>query len=1001
MFQPLSRLFPNFGGLPGGPFFHKPASPGGNEGVQIVSPQVFFPSTSSDGGFRSNARRFGLAHGEGPTLGPSLRQSLELRQTLELTLSLPAIFSEWDSIYGSAEKRVYDKQGLQFEYAVVRRMEFPYMLAIGTAGLCANGRLFVMEDFFLDLPEGERSRIVELIAVHEYGERLFEDHHQASLLEFAIAQEEGFLGRYLEILQEKYFLKIRDISLHRMGEELREAIEGLGAKVQDIEKEEGVGEKEVEGEGSARRASELRESFRWPADLRERFGEEALPADYEGLARSKIRDWASYIVASEQAIAYLNRAGEGAVRSGLAARESGGDTEEILFQMEVAFYEVLEGLAREIEEDVFEEKHFVGDLVGRALQEVCESIKARVQLDHPLFHRGFSNHLRIAKNEWEILTEAREEGPDTDEHPDEVSLREERIALWREVKARVASGEFKDEEAALHFLAEVTRSTKGVRRSCRSDLLNGLIQQWEHDEWKHQRRFVSLESYLFYMEKQALYHLAEIASRERDNFARIPDQWIQVIVDRRILRLWKAVWEGFSPDDREGTVASEPPVKIDVASARREFGRDLSLYLKPENDPELLYRRHLTALYESLGAAAGVKAKIYRFFLDGELQGFVWKAANVRGYLNEIYRKVEGGEIPEEMVVSLLSDYWHWHDPPFRSEDVTTLAYLMLRYGLSWDQAVLFSRYDLINRLRSSRVAWKALERFLDEKLREEREDLPHYLRVARTILREGRGETGVEIPDDPLAIDPRPFIREVLEGDRLRIKGKIEEDILEFRERFESYPGEREILDRLGRHFVDVSQLYHSLLPRVLKRVRLLEFRQTFRGKRDRARYFGAIRDLLVVLSAWDVAELSSLGWLFPLSEYDGGQVATNYRFGRPVVAALDDLRRSVLQDKLSPREEASWVGPTYVEPSFLHGIQHLLWIEKKLLSTLDQIVETFEYLVWTSSTGRSRGPYPFDRIVRRPVTVGPDRKICEAFLTCGVPRLEEQARKTLRIRI
>lgn len=136
-----------------------------------------------------------------------LRLTLEVTQRLLLemtvSMSIQSLFSAWGSIYDQAEKRQYNKHGLDFEYAVVRREDFPYLLSIGSAGLSLGDMRFVMEDFFIDLSEEERERFIEAVAVHEYGESVFNNHHQASLLEFEVVRRDGFLERYLEMLGQK------------------------------------------------------------------------------------------------------------------------------------------------------------------------------------------------------------------------------------------------------------------------------------------------------------------------------------------------------------------------------------------------------------------------------------------------------------------------------------------------------------------------------------------------------------------------------------------------------------------------------------------------------------------------------------------------------------------------------------------------------------------------------------------------------------------------------
>jgi len=305
--------------------------------------------------------------------------SLELRlsQKLELRhgLSLGDLHSSWRRIYDTAEKRQYQKHGLDFEYAVVRRKDFPYMLHIGSAGLSFDGMRFVMEDFFLDpaINAETRKKMVELIAVHEYGESIFYDHHQASLLEFAVAKNEGILEHYLETLHSKYFLKFRDVAMHRMGKELESALEEKGLNLEIPMEKDGPPDSK---DPSHLSALQLRDGFRWPAGLRNHFAN-ALDEDFE-LARERVRDWASQLVVNEQVRAYLDRALEQAYRAGLEAMTEQKPLDDTLVAVESAFYRELHPLYREIENGVLDENLFQEDILGPALAETHEKLRDKL-----------------------------------------------------------------------------------------------------------------------------------------------------------------------------------------------------------------------------------------------------------------------------------------------------------------------------------------------------------------------------------------------------------------------------------------------------------------------------------------------------------------------------------------------------------------------------------------------------------------------------------------------
>jgi hypothetical protein len=234
------------------------------------------------------AQRAGLSMAAMPSL--SLGQSLELKQEITHSLKLSSFEEQFAEVYATAEKRDYNKHGLTFTYAVVKRAEFPYLLSIGSPGLRFGDMTFVMEDFFVDpkISADFREKLVEMIAVHEYGEMVFGNHHQASLLEFAVAQQEGVLEHYLAFMDKNCFLKFRDIALNRMGPELLAALDESGTQVEgNIPDHYETSEEDFP---SLRTAMALRDGFRWPRNLHDRYAH-TLDEDEE-VVTEKIMEWA-------------------------------------------------------------------------------------------------------------------------------------------------------------------------------------------------------------------------------------------------------------------------------------------------------------------------------------------------------------------------------------------------------------------------------------------------------------------------------------------------------------------------------------------------------------------------------------------------------------------------------------------------------------------------------------------------------------------------------------
>ncbi|MCP5464671.1 MAG: hypothetical protein H7A33_06570 [Deltaproteobacteria bacterium] len=358
-----------------------------------------------------------------------LRLGLVPQQTqkLGLELGLKDITYQWAEIYQNAEKKIYQGHGLEFEYAAVTREEFPYLVSIGSAGMYFGGMLFVMTNFFLNA--GEMSdRYTDLVAVHEYGEHVFNDHHQATLLELEVARREGVLEGYLEFLRNHYDLKIRDISLHRMGAELvesaKEKVDGLD--VDDDEVEEVFVYKEIPQDDSTQVARELRDAFTWPEELYWEYSD-LFDGDAER-EREATSDWADYIVVNKEVQNQLYKAqrqSEIAGRGILVAEEIReqprileSDVITALEAMERSFYESLSQLAAEFNDDVIDDKYILEDRIREALDSVHYRIRSGLkqaisfQYDtrsveykeletiidsYEFFTRTLSEHLEIAE----------------------------------------------------------------------------------------------------------------------------------------------------------------------------------------------------------------------------------------------------------------------------------------------------------------------------------------------------------------------------------------------------------------------------------------------------------------------------------------------------------------------------------------------------------------------------------------------------------------------------
>jgi len=157
-----------------------------------------------------------------PELSLQQQQRLELNQQLVLTqrMSLELYFELQDffnGLYDGAKKKTYDKHGMQFEYAVVKKKDLPKrMLDCGpgftvfrcdSEGNVDGAMLFVVEDYL----SYTHPPFLEIVAVHEYGEGLMLGHREASVLEWGVAKREGFLKDYLNWVEANFPSKIADM----------------------------------------------------------------------------------------------------------------------------------------------------------------------------------------------------------------------------------------------------------------------------------------------------------------------------------------------------------------------------------------------------------------------------------------------------------------------------------------------------------------------------------------------------------------------------------------------------------------------------------------------------------------------------------------------------------------------------------------------------------------------------------------------------------------------
>lgn len=326
-----------------------------------------------------------------PSLGltQSLRQEHRLEQKLQqsIQLSLQDPYSGMCAIYAQAQKKTYNKHGMQFEYACVKRSEVPLIVAMGSAGMRWGDMIFVVEDYFPDsgTRPGFREQFNELVAVHEFGERLWSNHHQASMLEFAIAQKEGILEEYLDFLKGRYLLKFRDVVYERMLPELCEKLglkedEHLPADVSDVDED-----------NTHRIAAEhWRDGFNWPENLYKTYATELNEYDFSDEEVNKSETWAEAVRTQAFVEQYMEDAGKEFAKSFEKAFKKSDDIAASINTAAAVFYRKLDGLLTDIDEheDAFN-KDFLNDevlasVVTRAHENLEASMLLIIREAHPL-----------------------------------------------------------------------------------------------------------------------------------------------------------------------------------------------------------------------------------------------------------------------------------------------------------------------------------------------------------------------------------------------------------------------------------------------------------------------------------------------------------------------------------------------------------------------------------------------------------------------------------------
>lgn len=782
-----------------------------------------------------------------PSMSMQLRLGHELRH--ELAMKLPDLFSSFAELYDKAEKRHYQKHGLDFEYAVLKRAQLPYVHH--SPGLMFNGMAFVVEDSIMgpEITPEIQQRIVELIAVHEYGEAVFGDHHAASLLEFEVAKRENFLEQYLTLLETRCFLKFRDIALNRMGNELLATYEEKGMNFGD-ERREVEAYREAETE-STQQAMRLRDAFLWPNHLRERYAH-GLEEDVER-GREIIEGWADRIVVNEQVGAHLGLAAQHTHEVATRFLQKKSFLDEALLQASAAFYGTFGNFFKECEAGTWSEEHFEPTVIQGAVSEAHQNLRQNLEVliqnkisrdqqaqalqrvnDLSLLRRSFEEHREILKFEREHVEE--EESIAKLQRPR--PLRGKREVFWREAQALV----FGDAAQEQSFREGYRREK--AEREYRQDFLNALQRKFERPP------YLSPSLLDWALSREVETALSEVAQENPNLFTALSDEVLQKLASQ------------FIREERDQHTRQENRRKLlSIAELRRQYGPDLANYPAAstyQRNQNLLL--HAIEVFDKEDSAyhPGIAAYIY----DGWVGR--WGRPKEPGKMRFILREAHEGNISNHLAFHLFEKEIGRAGPlkeegpcvpallechRFLDSDIQTLFhYLFLRsdYVAAMDEYPLFYRMlpkagdftseiftdDLNESLRPNRFWSAVLGR---EKMRRVRAQQMDYAPLASAVLERGRrtvmGEIEAAFTERGIALPTLLSDLKSLQRSESFLSSRLQGNIL--REagdgmRFDDENLERRIISKLV-FWEDIAIICdpqaenllspnHPLLPRILQ---------------------------------------------------------------------------------------------------------------------------------------------------------------------------------------
>lgn len=659
------------------------------------------------------------------SIGMELRQDLRMQLSVSQVLLNRLVLSVGDKyqmLYAGARKIHFkdDKLGLDFEVALVSRAEAPEFKDLG-AGFMIDGMSFVVEDYFVDLDEITRSAFITLVAVHEYGERVFRDHHKATQLELAVARHMGMLDNYIEFLGSRELVKFRDVVLYRLKDMVEEQLKEGGIKVDNDAFRNGAVH---ENDASAMAAAEIIRRFQIPQEIIDRY--EGVDNEELGVVEEKVGEWIKYITALEQTEAFYNRAVEDVKWAvSRAVDEDGADAKSVQLAIRLALFRILGVMQSEIDDGILDMSQLGEELQGRLLQTFLENLKGAVSvevgsrafaesvLSDPIFSLNAETRTKMAKADygiWQALgldLKLVEDGDDRSTEDEESSDAEETRANQAVIEAARrnawtaamgAGASLEDQGRVLKAYSEILKEYQELKR-----YVNDGLESIKTKQYEVAGRYVDVHDFAYGLSIQIRRTVSDFINKSRENNvgrfgdfdeerANLMAGLIQAQVDAALPEIWKAQSRTAGLHVAFDKVRAE--LQVDARQLFLEFC-PVSLEGEP---PEVVGRlRYLNSHYSGAGPAK--MAEVFDAVWDtwGYNRG---EPRNIPPFIQWISNLAKDAVVSEVFAINIIKGLLECADAPSFSDRYLLAVFLEQIDDGSLDGVIIRQRSFVIRQLQ-------------------------------------------------------------------------------------------------------------------------------------------------------------------------------------------------------------------------------------------------------------------------------------------------------------